>query len=125
MKRMGWQVHLQKGLRNFSIPDNIHLTISPVHDAVADEFVRDARTAMDMEREIDSKQIFAMIESGNFGEIIRWINTGKIDPSIIPMLLESIPEDVAVELIKDVVIGSNEDITHARFYTHNIHKQYG
>ena len=104
MKKLGWQLHLQKGLKDYSIPDNIHLTLSPVHDSVADSFVRDAEKAIEMKAEVDSKQIYAMAEKGEFAELIRGIEDGRIDSSVIPMLLESIPEEIAVELIKNVVI---------------------
>lgn len=104
MKKFGWQLHLQKGLENFGIPDNIHLTISPVHDNVAEQFLEDAEKAIEMKPEVDSKQIFALAEKGDFAEIIRGIEEGKIDSSVIPMLLEKIPEEVAVELIKNIVI---------------------
>ncbi len=104
MKKLGWQLHLQKGLKDYSIPDNIHLTLSPVHDSVADSFLRDAEKAIEMKAEVDSKQIYAMAEKGEFAELIRGIEDGRIDSSVIPMLLESIPEEIAVELIKNVVI---------------------
>lgn len=104
MKKFGWYLHLQKGLENFGIPDNIHLTISPIHDDVAEQFIEDAERAIEMKPEIDSKQIFALTERGDFAEIIRGIEEGKIDSSIIPMLLEKVPEEVAVELIKNIVM---------------------
>ncbi len=104
MKKLGWQLHLQKGLKNYGIPDNIHLTLSPIHDEVAEEFVEDAAKAVEMKPEVDTKQIYAMAERGDFAEIIKGIEEGRLDSSVIPMLLESIPEDVAVELIKNVVI---------------------
>ncbi|WP_202320225.1 aminotransferase class V-fold PLP-dependent enzyme [Archaeoglobus neptunius] len=104
MKKLGWHLHLQKGLKEYSIPDNIHLTLSPVHESAADDFVMDAERAMEMEPEVDSIQIQKMVERGEFGEIIRGIEDGRIDSSVIPMLLDAVPEDVAVELIKNVVI---------------------
>jgi len=104
IKKFGWQLHLQKGLKDFNIPDNIHLTLSPVHESVAESFIRDAERAIEMEPEVDSKQIFALAEKGMFADIIKGIEEGRIDSSVIPMLLEAIPEEMAVELIKNVVI---------------------
>jgi len=104
MKKFGWQLHLQKGLEDFGIPDNIHVTISPVHDDVAEKFIEDSGRAIEMKPEVDSKQILALAEKGDFAEIIRGIEEGKIDSSVIPMLLEKIPEEVAVDLIKNIVI---------------------
>lgn len=104
MKKIGWHPNLQKGLKEFNIPDNIHLTIFPIHDSVADDFLADAEKALKMKPEIDSRQIYAMVERGEFGEIIKGIEEGKVDSSVTPLLLESIPEETAVELIKNVVL---------------------
>lgn len=75
-----------------------------VHESVAEKFIRDAERAIEMEPEVDSKQIFALAEKGMFADIIKGIEEGRIDSSVIPMLLEAIPEEMAVELIKNVVI---------------------
>lgn len=104
MKKLGWQLSLQRGLKNYGIPDNIHLTLSPVHDNLSENFVQDATKALEMKPEIDTAKIYAMAERGEFVEIIRSIEDGKIDSSVIPMLLETIPEEMAVELIKNIVV---------------------
>ncbi len=104
MKKLGWQLHLQKGLKEYDIPNNIHLTLSPIHDEVAEKFVEDAAKAVEMKPEVDTRQIYEMAERGEFAEIIKGIEEGKIDSSVIPMLLDSIPQEVAVELIKNIVV---------------------
>jgi len=104
MKKLGWRIHLQKGLEGYSIPDNVHLTLSPIHDRVADEFVEDAEKALRMKPEVDLSYLKSLIESGNFAKIIEDMNAGKLDSSVIPILLESIPEEMAVEIIKDIVV---------------------
>ncbi len=57
-----------------------------------------------MKPEVDTRQIYEMAERGEFAEIIKGIEEGKIDSSVIPMLLDSIPQEVAVELIKNIVV---------------------
>jgi len=104
MKRLGWQLHLQKGLKKYGIPDNIHLTLSPIHDEMAEEFLEDAAKAVEMKPDVDTKQIYAMVERGEFAEIVKGIEEGRLDSSIVTILLESIPEDFAAELIKNVVM---------------------
>ena len=104
MKELGWQLHLQKGLKKFGVPDNIHMTLSPIHDGVADEFLADAKRAIHMKPEVDGQYLKSLIESGNFAQIIDDLNSGKLSSSVIPMLLESLPEEVAVEMIKEIVV---------------------
>ncbi len=104
MRNLGWHLHLQKGLEKYGVPDNIHMTLSPIHDEVADEFLKDAERAMSMEAEVSSRYLSSLVESGNFAKIIEDLNSGKLSSSVIPMLLESIPEGVAVEMIKEIVV---------------------
>jgi glutamate/tyrosine decarboxylase-like PLP-dependent enzyme len=43
MKKLGWYVSLQRGLKEYGIPDNVHLVISPIHADVADAFLVEPR----------------------------------------------------------------------------------
>ncbi len=95
---------MQRGLKKFGVPDNIHMTLSPIHDGVADEFLADAKRAIHMKPEVDGQYLKSLIESGNFAQIIDDLNSGKLSSSVIPMLLESLPEEVAVEMIKEIVV---------------------
>ncbi len=104
MKSFGWHLHLQKGLEKYGVPDNIHMTLSPIHDELVDEFLADAEKAIGMKSEVDGQYLKSLVESGDFARIIEDLNSGKLSSSVIPMLLESIPEEVAVEMIKEIVI---------------------
>ncbi|MEM4807664.1 MAG: aspartate aminotransferase family protein [Candidatus Nezhaarchaeales archaeon] len=104
MRKLGWHLSLQRGLREYAIPDNIHLVISPIHANVVNEFLNDAVKALEMKPEIDAGRIYAMVERGEFDQLVRWLQEGVIDSSIIPKILEAIPEEVAVELIKSIVV---------------------
>jgi len=104
IKRLGWHVSLQRGLREHGIPDNIHLVISPIHADVADAFLSDAKKALEMKPEVSAKQLYDIIERGAFDELVKGLQEGTIDSSVVPKVLEIIPEDVAVEFVKTTVI---------------------
>jgi hypothetical protein len=36
---------------------------------------------------------------------VEYLENGSIDSGIIPILLENLPEDIASDLVKDIVIG--------------------
>ena len=104
LREMGWQLHLQRGIEEYGIPDNIHLTISPIHHKVVDEFLRDAEEALRRPPKISGGDVARMIEEGRLDEIIKAIESGELDSSAIQILLKYFPEDLAVEMIKEVVI---------------------
>jgi hypothetical protein len=105
MRGRGWHFHLQKGLKEFNIPPNIHLTLSPVHDDVAEEFLQDASKAVNERASVNLDGLIEMVQKGSFTEILRDFEEGKIDSSIVPILLDSLPEEVASEIVKEIVIG--------------------
>ncbi|MEM2535260.1 MAG: hypothetical protein QXD12_05580, partial [Candidatus Nezhaarchaeales archaeon] len=104
MRKLGWHLSLQRGLREYAIPDNIHLVISPIHANVVNDFLNDVVKALEMKPEIDAARVYAMVERGEFDQLVKWLQEGVIDSSIIPKILETIPEEVAVELIKSIVV---------------------
>ncbi len=104
MRRFGWWLHFQRGLKEYGIPDNIHMTLSPIHDGVADDFLEDAKRALEIMPEVDSGYLQSLIGVGDFSKILNDLSTGKIDSSVIPKLLESLPEEVAVEIVKEIVV---------------------
>ncbi|MEM0202548.1 MAG: aspartate aminotransferase family protein [Archaeoglobaceae archaeon] len=98
MREMGWHFHLQREIKKFSIPMNIHLTISPIHKNTAEDFVADAEKAVERSR----------VERGemklSFEEILEDLKLGKIDSSIAPLLVDMFDPEVAKELVKELVI---------------------
>jgi glutamate/tyrosine decarboxylase-like PLP-dependent enzyme len=94
MREYGWHFHLQRGVRKYRIPVNIHFTISPIHGRTVGEFLRDAEKVVERKekREINLNEIFESVKSG------------KIDSSLAPILVEMFEEEVANELVKEIVI---------------------
>jgi hypothetical protein len=105
MREKGWHFNLQRGLKEFNIPQNIHLTISPIHDVVAGEFIEDASKAVNEKSPVKLEDLIGMMEKGNFDEILKGFDEGKIDSNVVPMLLESLPEEIANEIVKEIVVG--------------------
>ena len=104
MRKRGWHVPIQRGLKKYSIPPNIHLTISPIHSSVAEEFVKDASNALAEKPEEADLEILESIEKGDLDKILSGLQSGRLDSAVIPLFLDYIPEDVAVEIIKEIVI---------------------
>ena len=105
MRERGWHFHLQKGLAEYGVPVNIHMTLSPIHDEVADEFLRDAEECVDARSEISVESMLKMVESGELSALLKDLEEGRIDSSIIPVLLEGVDAVVAEEIVKEIVAG--------------------
>ncbi|MEM3478341.1 MAG: hypothetical protein QXM45_06640, partial [Archaeoglobaceae archaeon] len=98
MREMGWHFHLQREVRKFSIPLNIHLTISPIHKNTAKDFVVDAEKAVEISRVEKSKLEIS------FEKIFEDLKLGKIDSSIAALLVDKFDPEMAKELVKEIVI---------------------
>lgn len=97
MREMGWYFHLQRSLEKYNIPTNIHLTISPIHRKTAEEFLSDARKALETEKKIK-------IDETLIGKVIEEVKSGKIDSSLAPLLVGLFEPEVVDEIIKNLVI---------------------
>ncbi len=104
MRKRGWHFHLQRGVSEYSIPPNIHLTISPIHDDVAGEFISDAETAVKEKSPVNVDELLQRIGRGELAEILQEFESGKLDSSVAALLLEQLSEDVAEEIVKELVV---------------------
>ncbi|WP_456478505.1 pyridoxal phosphate-dependent decarboxylase family protein [Geoglobus ahangari] len=105
MREKGWHFHLQKGLLEYGVPPNIHMTLSPIHDQVADEFLEDAERCVGERSGISLESMMELAQRGDLSSILRDFEEGRIDSSIVPMLLEGIPAEIAEEIVKQIVVG--------------------
>ncbi|MBE8539693.1 aminotransferase class V-fold PLP-dependent enzyme [Geoglobus acetivorans] len=105
MRKRGWHFHLQKGVEKYGIKPNIHLTVSPVHDETAEDFVRDAGDAVNERSSINAEELFKKIAEGKLQELLNEFREGKIDSSMAPLLLEQLDEEIANEIVKELVVG--------------------
>lgn len=99
MRGMGWHFHLQREVEKYSIPMNIHLTLSPIHRETAGEFVADAGKAAEKSRVKRSLAEILPVES-----ILEDLTSGRIDSSIAPLLVDMFDPKTVEEFVKDIVI---------------------
>jgi len=95
MRELGWHFHLQRAVKKYNIPLNIHLTISPIHERTAEDFLKDVEKALNSSIKIE-------FELDKIGE---YLKTGKIDSSLAPLFIEAFDEKEAIEIVKNLVIG--------------------
>jgi glutamate/tyrosine decarboxylase-like PLP-dependent enzyme len=114
MKNKGWYIQAQPGSKLLGFPKSIHLTISPAHDAVVDEFVED------LKRTVESVQIsektrsdddllteFSEFASIGFEEVLSkiGIKPGELpdDMRIVNNLIHIMPPEVVEEVFRMAV----------------------
>jgi hypothetical protein len=80
----------------YNIPVNIHLAVSPIHSYTADEFVKDSEAAAEAAR---GKKTEVKLE-----EVLRDVVAGKVDSSVVPILVDILDPEFAVSLVKQLVV---------------------
>ncbi len=106
MEKKGWYIQVQPGSDYLKFPSSIHLTLSPVHDELARDFLADLKEALEEAKKMgESDQLKA-----NILRMIRDMEPNKIIEEL-PRLLEyvgvsseKVPKDLELvdELIKSL-----------------------
>ncbi|MCS7213290.1 MAG: aspartate aminotransferase family protein [Candidatus Calescibacterium sp.] len=99
MKKLGWHIHLQREIKDLGFPWSIHLAVSPVHLNKVKNFISDAKKALRMKSEFSDIDLERDIQ-----KVVSGIISGKLDASVLPLLVNYFPQDLAVDMIKDTVI---------------------
>ena len=102
MALRGWVMGLQPRVEGVA-PYNVHLTLSPIHERVAGEFLGDAREALESPPPPELEQALRALEAGPL-EAASMIGRGPLDSILIAKLLESIPPGEAEELARKLVV---------------------
>ncbi len=95
----GWVLGLQTPVKGLA-PYNIHLTLSPVHQRVAEDFIEDSRAAIEegrmilarLEEELASGDVLQLVTSGGSLAIARLLET--LDPGEAEALARSLVVEV-------------------------------
>ncbi|MEB3807260.1 MAG: aspartate aminotransferase family protein [Desulfurococcales archaeon] len=100
MARRKWYIQVQPGSKPLGLPRSIHLTISPVHHGIVDEFIKDLASAkeeatgLDMPSEEELDQLATIIESSEPEEVLSILGLGEgggsLDESILALVDELI-----------------------------------
>lgn len=99
MKKLGWHIHLQREVKDLGFPWSIHLAVSPVHSNKVKNFISDAKKALKMKSEFSDIDLEKDVQ-----KVVSGIVSGKLDASVLPLLVNYFPQDLAVDMIKDTVI---------------------
>ncbi len=101
MRERGWQIPIQRGLAEYSIPNNVHFTISPIHDETAEQLISDAGEVLSSGEMVRDEEFIAQLD---LEKLMEDVKRGELDTTVLPIILNVIPEEMAVEMIGEVVI---------------------
>ncbi|MEM0276562.1 MAG: aspartate aminotransferase family protein [Pyrobaculum sp.] len=77
MGKRGWLLLPQKGIPNMNIPPSIHLTITPIHDKLADIMLGDLKTATEEVKRLPPSEAEGLLEI--FTAVFSMITPGEMD----------------------------------------------
>ena len=109
LSRAGWIVQVQPGSRPLGFPQSIHLTISPVHLSLADEFlsaVDEARRGLPAP-ELRAERLLAEGGLGIAAEIAEKASSGELGGEVLRLVNELIyllDPDMVGNLIREAVL---------------------
>ena len=102
MSLRGWVIGLQPRVEGVA-PYNIHLTISPVHDRVAGEFLSDAKDVLEGPPPGELARIYKLLEEDPLAAA-GMIGETPLDSIIIAKVLESLPGELAEEMARRLTV---------------------
>lgn len=109
LSRAGWVVQVQPGNRPLGFPTSIHLTISPVHLDVADEFlsaVEEAKRGAPAP-ELRAERVLAEKGLAGVEELLERVKRGGLDSEALRLVDEFIyilDPDVVADLVREAVL---------------------
>ncbi|MCE4628371.1 MAG: aspartate aminotransferase family protein [Desulfurococcales archaeon] len=102
MSLRGWVIGLQPKLEGVA-PYNIHLTVSPIHDKVAEEYLRDAKESIEGPPPEELVKAYELLERDPLSAA-SLIGETPLDAIIIAKILESIPGELAEEIARQLTV---------------------
>ncbi|MGC8954425.1 MAG: hypothetical protein ACP5N5_06905, partial [Desulfurococcus sp.] len=115
MRKRGWILQVQPGSIHMGFPQSIHLTISPIHEKLVEEFLRDlsesveevkrSRVAVSIEK-VSSlvKDITVLLETLNLGKGVSLSDeTVILINEAIRLLEPSLVDDLVLKVVNEVV----------------------
>jgi len=77
MAKRGWLFLPQKGIATMNIPPSVHLTITPIHDRVADLMISDLRACTEAVKKMPPSEAEGLLDI--FGTIFSMLVPGEMD----------------------------------------------
>ncbi len=102
MSLKGWIIGLQPPLEGVA-PYNIHLTITPVHHGVVDEFIEDSRRSLAEPPPRELLEAYRLLEEDPL-RLASMVGETPVAGAVIALLLASIPADLAVEMARKLTV---------------------
>ena len=91
LMKKGWHVNPQRGIDHLHIPRSIHLTVTPIHDRLAEQFLKDlAETKAEVEK-MPPSEIEGMAKG--FG-MIMGMTAGEMDYEAIRQIMGKVEENL-------------------------------
>ncbi len=102
MTLKGWVMGLQPRIEGIA-SYNIHLTLSPIHKKVVNEFLKDARESLESPSPKELIEIYNVLKSNTL-EAASMVGKSSLDSILIAKLLESMPKGVAEDLARKLTV---------------------
>ena len=102
MQLRGWVLGLQRRVEGLA-PYNIHLTVTPIHHRVVEEFLEDSRAAVESPPPRELMEILELASRDPL-EAAGKIGETPLDGILVARILESIPPEYAEDLARALVV---------------------
>lgn len=109
MKKRGWDILAQPGIPGI-VPPNTHLTLMPIHDSIADEFVKDLEEVTQTVKSLpplDIQPLIDALSSGDLDKIFDALNIrkGKLpeEMALVNEVMRMLPPDIVEDMLRYVV----------------------
>lgn len=106
--KKGWHVNPQRGIADLNIPRSIHLTITPIHDQIAEQFLKDLEETKAEVEKVPPTEIEGMARG--FG-MIMGMTAGEMDYEAMRQIMGKVEENLELygpELLK--AFGMEEEL---------------
>ncbi|MEM2947672.1 MAG: aspartate aminotransferase family protein [Candidatus Bathyarchaeia archaeon] len=84
MTKKGWNLLPQKGIANMNIPPSIHLTITPIHEELADLMIADLKECTETIKELPPSEVENLLEI--FSVALSMVSPGEMDIATLSKL---------------------------------------
>jgi len=92
--KKGWLFLPQKGIPSMNIPPSVHLTITPIHDKVADLMISDLRACTEAVMRVPPSEVEGLLDI--FGTIFGMLVPGEMDLATIGKLFAELEKTLSV-----------------------------